>query len=363
MNNVKKTQSVKYKILVTGGGTGGHVMPLEAVVEELSHRNTEILYVGSGLDMEKGMAKRQKIKYQSVMSGKYRRYFSWQNFADPLRIIAGFFQSLAIILSFKPRVIFAKGGYVTIPVVFAGWLMAIPIITHESDVVMGLANRIEAKKAKKICVGFPVKYYHDLPLDKIVYTGNPVRKEFLSKIPNPKSLYLNNSKPIILVTGGSQGARFINQNIAAILPKLTQKYHIIHICGKNDFEWLSKNKWSNYQLFDFTGKMPELMKKADLVISRAGANSIAEIAVLAKPAIIIPLSTSANDHQNINAKILSKNNAAIILGEKGLTSESLLDIVNCALEDKKILEDLSKKISQFAQPDAAKTIAEIILSK
>lgn len=351
----------KPKILVTGGGTGGHVMPLEAVIEELKEHKTEILYVGSGLDMEKEMAKRQKVPYKSVLSGKLRRYFSWRNFIDPFRVLAGFFQSVGIILSYKPDVIFAKGGYVTVPVVFAGWLLGKPIITHESDVVMGLANRWEAKHAKKICVGFPAEYYDNLPLDKIIYTGNPIRKEFLSKAPNSKPQPLYNSKPIILVTGGSQGARFINQNIAAILPKLTQKYQVIHISGKNDFQWLAKNKWPNYELYDFTDKMPEMIVKADLIISRAGANSIAEIAAIAKPAIIIPLSSAASDHQNINAKILAKKNAAIVLGEKGLTPESLLDIINCVLDDANIQRDLSKKIAEFSQPEAAKTIVKEII--
>ncbi|MCL5795868.1 MAG: undecaprenyldiphospho-muramoylpentapeptide beta-N-acetylglucosaminyltransferase [Patescibacteria group bacterium] len=349
------------RILVTGGGTGGHVMPLEAVVEGLKERKAEILYVGSGLAMERAMAQRQGIAYGSVSSGKYRRYFSWQNLIDPFKILIGFFQSLGIILSFKPNIIFAKGGYVTFPVVLAGWLLGKPIIVHESDVIIGSANRWEAKLAKKICVGFPAENYPDLPLDKIVFTGNPVRKQF-----NNITIKQYNNKsdlPIILITGGSQGARFINQIIASMLAELTKKYHIIHLAGKNDYEWLRKNNWPNYELYEFSDKMPEMMKKADLVISRAGANTISELAFLKKPAIIIPLPSAANNHQEANAKILEKANAAVVLREPALTEESLLDIINLILADKKMMQELSAQIGKFAQPDAAKEIARLILSK
>lgn len=350
--------NTQYRILVTGGGSGGHVMPLEAVVEELKIHHYEMLYVGSGIPLEKEMAARQSLAYQAVFSGKYRRYFSWHNLIDPFKILIGFFQSLVIILSFKPNVVFAKGGYVTLPVVLAAWVLAKPIIIHESDAVMGSANRWGSKLARKICVGFPVEYYHGVPLDKIIYTGNPVRKQFnnlaMKQFSNKTQL------PTILITGGSQGARFINQIIAAISPKLTEKYHIIHISGKNDYGWLVKNKWSNYELYDFTNKIPELMKKADLVISRAGANAIAELANLAKPSILIPLPSAASNHQNANTTILEKNNAAVVLRENSLTAESLLDIINLLLSDKKMLADLSTQIKKFVQPESASTIAQEI---
>lgn len=357
MNDVKKTQTAKYRILVTGGGTGGHIMPLEAVIEELKKENPELLYVGSGLDLEKDMARRQKINYRPIICGKYRRYFSWENLIDPFKIFFGFLQSLGIVLSFKPDIIFAKGGYVTIPVIFAGWLLGKKIVTHESDAVMGLANKMAANKVTKICVGFPVDYYQNVPLDKIVYTGNPVRKEFLLNHP---STALGTGQPMILIVGGSQGSRYINQTTASILAELTKEYEIVHIAGKNDHEWLAKNTWPNYQLYDFTDKIPELMKKADLIISRAGANTIAELAILKKPSILIPLTSAASDHQTINAKILEKNNAAVVLTEKNLSPESLLDIINCIVKDKTLQNALSKQIAEFAQPEAAKLIKDEI---
>lgn len=352
-----KLQNQNYKILVTGGGTGGHVMPLEAVIDELKKHDLEILYIGSGLGIEKEMAVRQRVAYKSVLSGKLRRYLSWRNFVDPLKIIVGFFQAIGIILSYKPEVIFAKGGYVTIPIVLAGWVLGKKIITHESDVVMGLANCIEARLAKKICVGFPVENYPDLLLQKIVYTGNPVRKEFFKSY----QLSVISHQPVILVTGGSQGARFINQTIAAILPKLTQFYQVIHLSGKSDYSWLAKNSWPNYQLLDFTDEMPLLMQKANLIISRAGANTLAEIATLAKPAILIPLPSAAGNHQLVNAKILEKSSAAVVLQENNLTPENLLEIINLIINDKNISHDLGRQIAQFAQSESSKMIVEEIL--
>lgn len=350
------------KILLTGGGTGGHITPLMAVVEALKKHNCDILFVGSGLDLEEKAAKKLTVKYQSILSGKLRRYFSWQNFIDPFKVIIGFFQSLGIIVSFRPKVIFAKGGYVTMPVVLAAWFLRVPIITHESDVIMGLANRLEAKLAKKICVGFPVENYKDLPLHKIVYTGNPIRKEFLqAKRSNDWNKRSDRTTGTILVTGGSQGSRFINQTIAALLGELTKKYHIIHVSGKNDHEWLKKNSWPNYELYDFTDKIAQLMNKADLIISRSGASTLAEISVLGKPSILIPLSTSANEHQQANAKIYEKKSAAVVVSEKGLTSDNLKDIIDRLMEDKKMLEEISKNTKELSQPNAAEAITEEIL--
>lgn len=349
----------KIRIIVTGGGTGGHVKPLMAVVSELQKHHCDILYIGSGVEIERVEAKKHQIKYRAIFTGKWRRYFSWQNYLDLVKVKFGFFQSIFIILSFKPDAVFAKGGYVSLPVNFAAWILGVPIVVHETDVILGLANRLVINKIKKLCVGFPVRYYENLPVNKIAYTGNPISKEYFV---NLKSQISNNKFQTILITGGSQGSRFINQTIAAILGKLTEKYNIIHQCGKLDYEWLSKNSWKNYKLFDFTDKLVEYMKSADLVISRSGG-AIMEIAACQKPAIFIPLSSSASNHQEMNARVIEKANAAIVLREKGLTSESLLEIIDRILEDKKMQSDLGQKISQFSQPDAAKNISDIILKE
>lgn len=360
---MKQCNNVTIRVILTGGGTAGHVWPLLAIYEELKSQSYkykfQFLYIGSGAIPENKLAKEYKIPYRSVLSGKLRRYFSLENLVDPFKILIGFFQSFFIILSFHPSVIFAKGGYVTFPVVLAGWILRVPIITHESDVVMGLANRWEADFARKICVGFPVQFYQDLPFRKLIYTGNPVRKQF-----NNLTMKQGNHEsrlPVILITGGSQGARFINQTIAAIMGDLTKKFKVIHIAGKNDYQWLKKNKWSNYKLFDFTDKMPEFMAQADLIISRAGANTLAEISYLGKPSILIPLPSAANNHQAKNAEIYAKKNAAVVVSEKGLTPDNLKDIIERLMEDKELLKNLGDQAKSLSQPDAAEAIGEEII--
>lgn len=358
-------------VLVTGGGTGGHITPLIAVVEELKKNDCDILFVGSGNELEKKVAKKYNLKYKQIFSGKFRRYFSWENLIDPFKILIAIVQAKWLLLFNRPDVIFSKGGYVGFPVVLAGWILRIPIVIHESDVMMGLANRWSVKFAKKVCVGFPLENYKEIPLDKIVYTGNPIRKEFNLPIAYRQSHIVNNKndkpyaishKPVILVTGGSQGSRFINQTIAAMLFDITRKYHIIHIAGKNDHEWLKKNSWPDYELYDFTDKMPEFIEKADLIISRSGANTSAEISALSKPSILIPLPSSANDHQIANAKVFEKNNAAVVLSEEGLTADSLKDIIDRLMEDKKMLREIGKNANNLSQPNSAQEIAKEILS-
>lgn len=362
-----KIQNTKYKILITGGGTGGHVMPLEAVAAELKSDKAAILYVGSGAEIEKEMAERQKISYKAIFTGKLRRYWSLDNLIDPFKILVGFFQAIGIILTFKPQAIFAKGGYVTLPVILAGWFLQVPIIIHESDVIIGLANKIGIKLARRVCLGFPLENYSHLPIDKVVYSGNPVRKEFLKKVtsnqlPVTRHKLTNQSinKSTILVIGGSQGSRFINNTVAAIMENMIDKYYVIHIAGKLDYEWLKKNNWPNYELYDFADNMAELMDNADLVISRAGANALAEISALEKPAILIPITESANNHQLANAKIYEKSNAAVVLSENQLTPESLFAIVESLLSDEKLLSEMSIQTKSLSNPDATKAIKEEI---
>jgi UDP-N-acetylglucosamine--N-acetylmuramyl-(pentapeptide) pyrophosphoryl-undecaprenol N-acetylglucosamine transferase len=345
---------VKKRILITGGGSGGHVTPLEAVIENFNRDDYNILYVGSGIKFETDMAQRQKIKYKKILVGKYRRYFSWQNIVDLFKVKIGIWQSIFIIMSFKPSVIFAKGGYVTLPVVVAGWVLRVPIVIHESDTIMGLANKIEAKLAKKVCVGFSIDNYPTLLLEKIIYTGNPVRKSFLT------TKISKNSLKTILVTGGSQGSRFINQIIASILPKLTSYFRVIHISGKNDYQWLKKNDWSNYELYDYTDRMAQLMSKSDLIISRSSANTLAEIAMLGKPSILIPIKYSANNHQLANAKVYEKNSASVVYSEDQLGPDSFFDIIKSILDDEKILLSMSQNAKNLANPDASSAIVGVI---
>lgn len=344
------------KILITGGGTGGHVIPLESIVSILKNEENDVLYVGSGSKIERDFIKRTNISYKKIMTGKWRRYFDINNFIDLFKVFIGTIQSFFIILFYGPDVVFSKGGYVGLPVVYAAWILGKEIYIHETDSVIGLANKISINKVEKIFVSFPLKYYQDIPASKIVYTGNPIREEY-SKI-KKKKIFTNNKKTI-LVTGGSQGARYLNQSIAKILSKLTKQYNVVHICGENDYEWLSQNKWSDYKLFKFTNIFPSLLYNCDLVISRSGG-TLFEIAYCKKAAILVPLPTSANNHQYNNAKILEKENAAIVLNERKLSSDGLLEVINLVLGDRKLKQEMENKISLFSNKTAAKDIANYL---
>lgn len=348
------------KIVLTGGGTAGHIWPVIAVVEELRklNKNLDFLFISSSFNNDEQIIDKYNLNYKAIHSGKVRRYFDWNNFIDPFKVIKGFFQAIKILKKNQPNVIFAKGGYTTFPVVLAGWLLKIPIIIHESDSIMGLANKMEAKLAKRVCVGFSENYYPNISRQKIVYTGNPVRSEFIQA---KRSNDSNRRSNTILITGGSQGAHFINQTILAILPKLTKKYHVIHICGKSDYTECKKNTFSHYELYNFTDKIPELMKRANLIITRAGAGTLAEISSLSKPAIIIPLPTSANNHQAQNAQVYKEHKAAAVIIEQNIIPDNLRIIIEGLLNNKSLLKVMSINSYKLFKKDAAALIAREIL--
>lgn len=341
------------RILLTGGGTAGHVWPLILIAQALSkNKRVKILYLGSRQGIEAKLLKKYSIPFKALIVGKQRSYFSFSNLWDFFKTFIGLIQSFFIILSFQPKVIFAKGGYVTVPVI--SWLgfFKIPLVIHESDVVMGRANSFAVPLARKICLGFPIEEYkQNLPLQKVVYTGIPVGPDFL-QTPIKSGHCLK-----ILITGGSQGSSKINNLASEVLADLLKNYEIWHIAGQRDYAALSKVKNPNYHLFDFTEQMPKFMRDADLVISRAGASTLAEISATGKPAIIIPLETAKGEHQAANAATYQKKNAAVVLTERNLTSSSLLSIINSLMADKDLRKLLGHHAKSFFQPES---VGEII---
>lgn len=348
----------KIKILVTGGGTGGHVIPLMSIVDELKKYNTQILYVGSGNKIEKQEANKHHISYKSIMVGKYRRYFDWQNFIDFFKFLIGIFQSFFIVLCYNPDRVFSKGGYVGLPIIYAAWLLRKKIFIHETDAKLGLANKLSLNKCQKIFVSFSPKFYPEISADKIVYSGSPLKEDFHNL---KKNNYFNNKLKTILITGGSQGSCFLNQTIAQIIPELIKKYNIIHIAGEKDYQRLKKNNWENYKVYNYTSEFANFLYNSDLVISRSGG-TIFEIAFCKKPAILIPLPGSANNHQERNAQILHQSNAALVLKQAKITPDSLLEIISRLVEDKILLKELGLKIGDFFQENASKTIAQYLIS-
>ncbi len=286
----------KPKILLVGGGTLGSVSPLLAIAKEFE---AEYLFVCSPNGPEKKIIEASAISFVTLDTGKWRRYFSWQNFVDIFKSKISFWKSLGIIKKFKPDIVLTAGSFVSVPVAWAAWFCRVPVIVHQQDIVVGLANKLMAPIAKVITVTFPEQADSFKQKNKIVVTGNPVRE-----IPNN----VNNEK-IILITGGGLGARGLNDFIKQFIPYLTQYYPVHHILGQEN--WEQRADYKNYIPHQFvTEEMLSLLAKAELVISRAGMQTITEVACLAKPLVLVPM---PNSHQEANAVFLAKHNAAYLV--------------------------------------------------
>lgn len=320
----------KKKIVMTGGGTAGHVTPNIALMPALQEANYEITYIGSYNGMEKELIEAQKIPYIGISSGKLRRYFDWKNFSDPFKVLKGYGQAISTLKKIKPDIVFSKGGFVSVPVVLAAKHCHIPAIIHESDITPGLANRIAIRGAKKVCCNFPetMKY---LPAEKAVLTGSPIRRELFSGNAQASVKYCgfpNHEKPVILVVGGSSGAKVINDTVRKILPELLEQFYIIHLCGKGNLDDSLKGI-IGYAQFEYArAELTDMFALADLAISRAGANSICELLALHKPNILIPLSAAASrGDQILNAKSFEKQGFSYVIEEEHLTEQLLLEAV------------------------------------
>ncbi len=314
------------KIVLTGGGTAGHVIPNIAIIPKLIEKGYEIIYIGSKNGIEKKLIENENIKYYGISTGKLRRYFDVNNFKDPFKVVKGIFEANKILKKEKPHIVFSKGGFVSIPVILGAYKNRIPVISHESDITPGLANKISIPFTKKICITFPEtkKFIND---KKVEFTGTPIRKDlFLGSETKGRELCkFNNNKPNIMIMGGSQGSVFINDLIRKNLDYLLSKFNIIHICGKNNLDKSLVNK-PGYVQYEYVNKeQPHLFKISDIIISRAGSNSIYELLALKKPNILIPLSKRASrGDQVLNAKSFKDRGFSIMIEEEELISFDVL---------------------------------------
>lgn len=318
------------KIIFTGGGSAGHVTPNLALIEKFLQEKWEIAYIGSQNGIEKELVTKSSIQYHAITTGKLRRYFSWQNFLDPFKIIYGAIQAFILCLKLKPDVIFSKGGFVSFPVVIAAWFLRIPIIIHESDLTIGLTNKLCFPFATKICVTFPDTIKQLSNRKKTVITGSPIRKDFFTGNSElgKKICGFTSTKKTMLVFGGSLGADKINKVVRQLLPIILQKFQVVHICGKNKID--NSYNQLNYKQFEYLSEnFQHILAAADLVIARSGANSIYELIALRKPNILLPLAaTASRGDQLANAKYcMNKGISEIILPEQ-LTPEFLLEKIN-----------------------------------
>lgn len=347
------------RIILTGGGTAGHVTPNIALLPELEKRGFEIHYIGSKNGIEKELIRNFDIPYYGISSGKLRRYFDIKNFTDPFRIVKGYAEAKKIIKEIQPDVIFSKGGFVTVPVVKAASRKNIPCVLHESDLSPGLANRLCIPSAKTICVNFP-ETIANLPESKAHLTGTPIRRELFSgnRLKGLDFCGFTANKPVVLVIGGSLGSIRVNEAVRKILPELLKNYQVIHLCGKEKIDESLKGT-QGYVQFEYIQKeLCDLLDAADLVISRAGANAICELLALRKPNILIPLSMEASrGDQILNAASFEKQGFSYVIKEEDLTSEKLLEAVRKVEENK---EQYKKAMSESNQQDAVVKVADLI---
>jgi len=348
------------KIIMTGGGTAGHVTPNIALMPALKEAGYDIRYIGSYTGMEKELIEAQGIPYYGISSGKLRRYLDLKNISDPFRVIKGFAQAISLMRKIKPDIVFSKGGFVSVPVVLAAKSCGVPAIIHESDITPGLANRIAIKGAKKVCCNFPetLKY---LPAEKAVLTGSPIRKELFTGNKDAAYKLCNfptEIKPVLLIVGGSTGSKAVNAAVRQILPELLENFHIIHLCGKGNLA-PELNDLAGYAQFEYANKeLTDMLALADMAISRAGANAICELLALHKPNILIPLSAAASrGDQILNANSFAKQGFSVVIEEENITDQLLLDTVNEVFKDRQKYIDAMENSGQM---DSIATILNLI---
>lgn len=351
------------KVILSGGGTGGSVSPLIAIYQRMKklQPEAEFLWLGQYDGVEKQMVEKYGIAYQGISSGKLRRYFSWQNFVDPFRLIKGWWQARKIIKEFKPDVILSAGSFVSVPVAYAAKNFNIKFLVHQQDISIGLANRLMLKKATWINLTLTdLKYKLPKKLEVLPY-GNPIREEILqgSKARFCTRFNFDINKPIVLFTGGGTGALHLNQAIDQQVARLVQSAQIVHLCGKGknlrEFGAYYDNQYQVVEFFN-AREMGDALAAADLVVTRAGLSALSEISVLGKTTIIIPL---INTHQEENAKYWENKKAALVLAEDKLAdlSKTIIDLLN----DKNRSAELAKNIKNIMPGDAAERLAEKLL--
>jgi UDP-N-acetylglucosamine--N-acetylmuramyl-(pentapeptide) pyrophosphoryl-undecaprenol N-acetylglucosamine transferase len=371
------------KILFTGGGTAGHIMPIVAIAREIRRLYTgkkiNFYYIGPKDDFGMILLSQEGFKIKTILAGKIRRYFTLQSFFQNIFDIVfkfpiGFIQSFFYIFFLGPDLIFSKGGYGAMTATISGWILRVPIFLHESDVVAGKTNVFLSKFAKEIFVSFPIRQTENLPLNKLILVGNPVRRELtIGSFEAAKEHFnLSGEKPVILILGGSQGSQRINDMILEIIPSLLEEFEIIHQCGEKNLTQVESEakimipagKEKYYHLFPFLreNELVDAYSASQIIVSRAGANAIFEIAFLGKPSIIIPLPESAQNHQLKNAYAFEKNGACLVLEESNLSPRFFLEKLRFLIHRPVEIEKMQRAAVDFSTPNAAKIIAEYILN-
>ena len=353
------------RIILTGGGTAGHVTPNIALLPRLKELQYDIHYIGSYHGIEKELIEQFGIPYHGISSGKLRRYFSIQNFTDPFRVIKGLGEAKKLVKILNPDVIFSKGGFVSVPVVLAGKGRHVPTIIHESDMTPGLANKLSIPSATKVCCNFPETLSH-LPEGKAILTGSPIRQELLSgdKYKAKEFLKFTSDKPVIMVVGGSLGSVAVNEAVRGVLPELLKTFQVIHLCGKGKIDE-SLRDMEGYAQFEYVKEeLKDLFALTDIVISRAGANAICELLALHKPNLLIPLSVNASrGDQILNARSFELQGYSVVLEEEELSKEELLNSILSLYKNRASYIDAMKNSPQQNSIDTIIDLIETAVNK
>ena len=348
------------KIVLTGGGTSGHVTPNLALLPELKKAGYSISYIGSRHGIEKQLLEKERIDYHSINTGKLRRYFDMKNFTDMFRVVDGFRQALALLGRLKPDVVFSKGGFVSCPVVWAAWLRRIPVVIHESDMTPGLTNKLSIPFAKRICYTFPESEKH-MPANKGVRTGMPIREAIFSGVASEgrRICSFTGAKPVILIIGGSLGSEKINNAVRGILDSLLKDFQICHLCGKGNVK-SELEGISGYKQFEYINEeQPHIFAMADMAVSRAGATVLYELLALKKPNILIPLSKSASrGDQILNAQSFEKQGFSAVLPEEQLDGRRLEELIRKVFTGRKTFIDAMEKCTSVSGVKAVMEVLE-----
>lgn len=374
-----------FRVLFTGGGTGGHINPIVAVVGELQsealrqNKRVKIVYAGSASKKYRTILKDNGVKVKSVLGTKLRRYFSWLHFIEIPKFLISILQSLWILFWFMPDVVFSKGGPGSMPVVLTARFYRIPVVVHESDSVLSITSKFTGRFAKVIAVSFnsSIKYLEGYK-GKVIMTGNPIRPSLLRDVmPSEQAkafLGFDKNLPLILVLGGSQGAQILNEFVTDNLPQFLEFSQVFHQTGEKNYEAVGKgfslvkneipeNLISRYKVIDFFEEDIRIALSAcDVVLSRAGASAIFEIAAFRKPSILVPIAGSANNHQLLNAVEYAKTGASFVIEENNLLPHLFFDRVKELFSDPNKLTEMSKATANFYMPDSALKLAQILLT-
>ena len=354
---MEQQQAKQPRIIFTGGGTAGHVTPNIALIEPLLQEGWDVHYIGSSSGMEKDLiAALDGVTYHGIATGKLRRYFSWQNFIDPFRVIKGYFQARRLIRQIQPDVIFSKGGFVSVPVVLGAG--KVPVVAHESDFSPGLSNRIASRFTNRVCVSFEDSLAY-IQRGKGTFTGTPIRPALYAGSRERALAFtgLDGKKPVLLVMGGSLGAQKLNELVRAALPILNETFDVIHLCGrgKNDCDCVACG-YTQYEYID--KELPDLFALSDIVLSRAGANSVFELLALNKPSVLVPLtSASTRGDQLLNAEYFEKKGYALVVNQNTATTQTLVDAINHVYENR---EQFASAMREDNCSDGKEVILDII---